>query len=199
MWAGVGGDENVTNPAVVVQAGISASVQNGAQFNESWWEVFPDSGAQHQQDLPLARLAVGDDIYVAVTSNLNNDGYDYFFIENITVDSYNSCTLPTTGNVSDTCNSPGGASLNSDSASGECIVERPSYNNSPLHLAQYQGIGQPTDTLLVSYCTVNGSAIGTINHHDDTMTGSGGNVISKPGPITGNGYEFTCVWHSPGY
>jgi hypothetical protein len=114
IWAGIGGNNKVTSPAVLVQAGVFAEEDIGGQYNESFWEVVPGYSIQ---DLPLCSLSHGNTIYVYVSSNPNNNGQDYFYMQNETANCYNSYSLTNSVDFS-------------DSATGECIVERDEYGAS---------------------------------------------------------------------
>jgi hypothetical protein len=183
MWAGVGGDSLTTSPTVLVQAGVDSSKTCGAcQFNESWWEVWP---YLPEENLPLSRLNVGDQIHALITSNDNNDGQDYFYIENYSANSYNSHTETK-------------SSYFSDSATGECIVERVGqFGTSNLYpLAQFN---PPGNTEQLSSCAIgvqNGGINGVENwhHHYGYIVNSSNKVLASPGPITNYGYDFPVYW-----
>jgi len=150
IWSGVGGDSlYVTQPAVLVQDGIDMSVDNGQQVNTAWWDV--DPGFDGQFITLAGGIHVGDTIDATTTSNYQNDGYDYFSIYNMSTYNYFSCELNTTGgtNFNDClpAGQKGNTAWNSDSASGECIVERPVVNGNPSPLAQFQLPGQASNTL----------------------------------------------------
>jgi hypothetical protein len=191
LWAGVGGDGYVTNSPEVVQAGVDVSVDNNHhQYNESWWEVVPGFA---EQNLPLSKgLHIEDDIYVDVTSNLNNNGQDYFFIENLTTVDYNS-------------HSEFSSQYYSDSATGECIVERVTIGSSLAPLAQFSNRGQPTNTVKLYGCAIraeNSSTtvlIGNLTHHylqiyNDPSNPNNNTLMASVGPIV-NGGDYPVTWH----
>lgn len=129
FWAGVGGDAYVPANSgqgyVLVQAGVDTKVSYGNQYNVSFIEVEPDFGGEW--DLPLCRLNAGDTVLAYVSSNYNDDGYDYFYLGNESANCYNSCYISTgSTTVATTC--VGGQQIrpydNSDSATAECIAER---------------------------------------------------------------------------
>src|SRR5262249_27662511 len=113
LWAGVGGDTDVTGSAsatVLVQAGVSAlppfvatPTPHYAQYNYAWWEVVPYPPSNHPNTLSLS-LNPGEDVIVYVSSNANNNGYDYFFVQNVSRGNYHDCTLRTDSTtVANTC------------------------------------------------------------------------------------------------
>lgn len=210
MWAGVGGDLDVTGgcPAMLVQAGVVVNNTTNP-LRESVWEVIGyDSNCYEigygYQNLPLCRLNSYDYITVHVESNLNNDGYDYFYIGNSTGACYNSCYLRTTNfNITNTCpldgggTSGGSANFNSDSATGECILER--INPPTWPLARFEGVNEAADTVRLYNCQTNSVAIGSQTHHYDQIyqPGSGGTLgalMASCGPIVNN-TDFTVTWH----
>ncbi len=179
IWAGVGGDASFSGNPVLVQSGVNTSIVNGKQYNESFYEVFPGFA---EQNLPLSRLNVGDQVYAE--SNLNNSGYNYFFIENETIDSFNS--IYNYGSFS-------------DSAIGECILERPSVNNAPTPLLEVNpNAGNLRDTETLNSCEVGtnggGNGVGNVAHFYYTMYGDSGDVLAYPGSIYGNGYNYLVYW-----
>jgi hypothetical protein len=187
FWTGVGGDSDFTSPAKVVQAGVTAQVVwNGVQFaqaNTSWWEVYPGYA---EQDLPLGRLDVGDHIHIYAGSNLNNDGYDYFYMQNISYNTYNSYTLYGSANFS-------------DSESGECIAERLKVNGSYAPLAQFSNSGQPANTMKFYSCAIydiqrGGNGIGNLPHHYYYIS-DGTQTLASPGPIVNNGFDYPVIWY----
>lgn len=187
IWAGLGGDADFTSPTVLVQAGVDSSVTCGScQYNESWWEVWPYN---EEQNLPLSRLNSGDDIYITVTSNNSNDGQDYFYIENITANSYSSKTVTIRSYIS-------------DGATGECVLERPGIFGTNQYYALAQFNPQQSNTENISNCAVTGVkggivGIGNQNHDYYTMTSdgtSGGRILAKLGSITNYGYNFPTYW-----
>jgi hypothetical protein len=186
-WAGVGGDGGHTKQGslVLVQAGVQVSVLlGGGQFNKSWVEVYPQVGPH---DLPLCRLNTGDEVYVYVESNLGNDGYDYFYMDNITANCYHSCTVHTNNNsVPDTCGFTGGPGYNSDSGTGECILER----NGRYPVAQWDG-----NHWRQYVCAMNSSPINHLTHDYYSLvnTFSLKKVLVYPGSLDANG-DFDHIW-----
>ncbi len=90
FWAGVGGDGYATGSTVLVQSIISITVVNGQEKVESDIEVAPN--AQPYQ-LPLCQTPkVNDQIYLYTNSNVNNDGYDYFYIRDDNGNNGNGCS-----------------------------------------------------------------------------------------------------------
>lgn len=183
IWAGVGGDPAISGNAVLVQAGVNTSIVNGKQYNMSFYEVYPGFA---EQNLPLSRLNAGDQVYAYAESNLNGSGYNYFFIDNETIGSYNSIY---------------NYGYFSDSAIGECILERPSVNNTPTPLLQVNpNAGSLSNTETLNYCEVGtnggGNGVGNVTHFYYTMYGNSGNVLAYPGPIYGNGYDFLIYWRA---
>jgi hypothetical protein len=98
LWCGLGGDPvgiNPTNPdkgkkqAVLVQAGVDSCLGlscPGGNLNIEhsyvWWEI---ADALVVQPISFSQgIHNGDTIYFYITSNLNKDGFDKFFIRNIT-------------------------------------------------------------------------------------------------------------------
>jgi hypothetical protein len=183
-WTGVGGDSQITSPNVLVQAGVYVQKKSSGQRNVSWVEVYPQVAAYN---LPLCRLDVGDTVDVYVTSNLNNDGYDYFELTNTTASCYNSCTVHTNNTgIHDTCGFSGGSGYNSDSATGECIVERVD----GLPIAQWN---PPGHEWRQHYCDINGTEIGALTHRYYTIVDSTGDTLVYPGSLNSYG-SFNQVW-----
>jgi hypothetical protein len=180
IWAGVGGDTGQTSPAKVVQAGIETQYAPGiGQYNVGWWEVYPGYSQQNF----LGGLNHGDHIHVFVSSNVNNDGYDYFYVQDITQNYYNS--------YKDTASQDF-----SDSATGECIVERPSDDNhQPYPLAEFN---PPGHTEQLSSCEIANSTgtykpIGNWPVYYYTMV-NGNDTLAYPGPITNGGLNYPVYW-----
>ncbi len=183
IWAGVGGDSLTTSNGVLVQAGIDSSKTCGScQYNESWWEVYPYFP---EENLPLSRLNVGDQLHVLITSNDNNDSQDYFYIENYSANSYNSHTETQSNYFS-------------DSATGECIVERPGeYGTSNLY--ELAAFNPPGYTEQLTNCAIgveNGgiNSVGSLHHHYGYIVNSSNKTLASPGAITNNGFDFPVYW-----
>lgn len=184
-WVGVGGDSDFTSPIVLVQAGVDVykACSVCPQYNESFYEVWPNQPTE--QNLPLCRLNTGDQVYAFIDSNDNNNGKDYFYISNVSANCYNSYTIRN-------------SSYFSDSATGECIVERPT-NTSTGGYYQLGDFG----TIHLTGCTIDTNTqvngVGNYPHVYYTMTSDGtskGNVLAYPGSITGGGYDFPVYWRA---
>ncbi|HLI69611.1 MAG TPA: G1 family glutamic endopeptidase [Ktedonobacteraceae bacterium] len=185
IWAGIG---DGSSPFSLVQAGVDSTLNaNGKQSNVSWWEVVsnsPGNTSFPEENLPLAKgLHNGDDIWVYVSSNPSNDGFDLFYIENKTTHDYNSHTLL------------GGQDL-SDSASGECVVERPSIGGGLSSLANF-------GTEAMSQCDlyVDGNAalkpIGDFNSQKMVMVNNKSTYdLDAVSALTG-GQNFTVTYLKP--
>ncbi len=191
-WVGVGGANWVTGGVGLVQAGVDAIAQQGGQFDLSWIEALNSDGSDTGTiGLPLCRLAKGDTIGVYVASNDNNSGYDYFSMMNYSDnDCFASCMLHTSNkSIKDTCGqATGGSQYNSDSATGECIVEK----LGGIDLAQFN---PPGNHLPLSQCKVNGIGIGDQSHQYAIIVSSGlfSHLIAGVGPITG-GQDYSVNW-----
>ena len=174
IWAGVGGDSNHTSPVKLVQAGVGVQrAAFGGQYNTSWWEVAPYNTAQN---LPLSRLNAGDEVFASVSSNYKGDGYDYFFIDNETVSSYNDHYL---------------YSQFSDSATGECIVERPTVGNTLTHLANF-GTEQLNECGM--YSNTQFRWIGAWPHYYYNMY-NGSHQLASVGSISSNNSSYPVHFH----
>jgi hypothetical protein len=124
MWAGVGGDPAYDGGSGgLIQAGVDSSITSSGVYNESWWEMLTPGYSNSEQNLPLCRLRTGDEVYVYVESNYNGSGYNYFYIENDSAACYNSY-YDYSGDFS-------------DSATGECILERPTVGGGFTGLANF--------------------------------------------------------------
>jgi hypothetical protein len=199
IWFGLGGDPDVTGSSVLVQAGVWISQRNGVQYNESFWEVAP--GFKYAQNLPLCRLRAGDLIDVAVQSNLYNDGYDYFYMANVTAGCSNACQLDTTGSrpsYGSCAGVTGSKAYNSDGATGECAIEqlRNLSTGSLIPLAEWGGTGpgESWSNMMLRGCVVNGTAIGSQSHLYEEIQGSSGSIISWPNSIDSTGQNFNVHW-----
>ncbi len=179
IWAGVGGDGTQTSPAKVVQAGVVSTFYPTYQVNEGWWEVYPG----YDEQIFLIDLHSGDHIHVYISSNLNNDGYDYFFVQDITQNYYNTHQDTTSQDFS-------------DSATGECIVERPLDDSGQLDpLAEFNPPGHVEQ---ISSCDIANSTgqyqpIGNWPHYSYTMV-NGSKTLAYPGSITNGGLNFPVTW-----
>lgn len=177
FWAGVGGQTVATNPVMLVQAGVGVQVRQGSGgkwlYNYAWWEVVNNDGTCCTPvTMPLA-IYPGDSISVAVTSNYQNDGYDYFSVCNET---RSACANPVYhyGDFS-------------DSATGECIGEEP---NPPANF----GTENLTGCGIVNNSgTFNG--IGDWPHNYSYLTVSGGTLVSV-GHIDSTGENFPLTYCS---
>jgi hypothetical protein len=182
VWAGVGGDQNYAgNGWVLPQVGVSVNPSGNSQYDESWWEVAPVDNSEI--NLPLKRLNPGDRVYAYVSSNLNNDGYDYFEIENESIDNYNSHTVS-------------GSSYFSDSATGECVVERPSLYGNPVPLAEFDPNGNKTeelDSCEIDNATGYQQSVGNWPHIDYHMF-NGGTQLAYPESLFNGGQDFWVQW-----
>jgi hypothetical protein len=93
FWAGIGGDGHIAGNPVLVQSAIVVSVVNGKRYVETDIEVAPNVKAYN---LPLCKtLGTNDNIYLYAESNVNNDGYDYFYIRDDADGCSNSCYVGT--------------------------------------------------------------------------------------------------------
>jgi hypothetical protein len=182
-WVGLGGEPAVTNSPVLVQAGIDSFMDSsGNQSNKAWIEVadtFPSRDVQFVHGLHR-----GDGIYVYVDSNVNNSGYDRFYIQNRTTHEEYSFSLS-------------GQQYITDGASGECILERLdeslanfgqeklsncslSDRNDPIHLSP---IGSYRTTTKISM-------INNTSSKHSVMAATSGDLDTK-------GQAFVITWHNP--
>jgi hypothetical protein len=187
-WAGVGGNTYVTSNAVLVQAGVD-TWYNG--YRESWVEVEPNLGRSY--NLPLCRLNASDDVVITVNSNYGNNGYDFFSINNVTANCYNSCTVHTDNtSIHDTCGFTGGSSFNSDSATGEIIVER--LNPNPL--AEFSQPGQISGEVKLRNCHVNTFTIGSQTHNfSEIVNSSDTEALAIPNISIPNNTDVIVYWY----
>ncbi len=187
-WVGVGGNGFVTGSLVLVQAGVD-TYANGTR--ESWVEVYPNSGGS--RNLPLCRLNVNDDIVITVDSNYGNNGYDFFSINNVSASCFNSCTVHTNNtSIHDTCGFTGGSSFNSDSATGECIVERLGSNP----LAEFTQTGQISGEVKLVNCHVNTLAIGSQTHNFlEIVNSSDTENLAIPNISLPNNTDVVVFWY----
>jgi hypothetical protein len=112
LWAGVGGDQYFAGQYYeLVQAGVIITVTpGGVQTNEPFWEHYGTTAINLPQNFGFT-IHTGDSVSVEVDSNLQEDGYNYYYVGDNTRGSYNTYTE--SGNFS-------------DSATGECIGEKTS-------------------------------------------------------------------------
>jgi Peptidase A4 family len=185
IWAGVGGEGNVTYPNVLVQAGVNIYMQNGTQHNQTFWEVYPYFGTRN---LSVAGLATGHLLFANVTSNQNNDGEDYFFIKDESNGNIASCYL-STGGPYNSCGPFGNRDYNSDSATGECIAEREPSVYPPL--AEWN---PSNNTLAVSNCQVNNLGINNSGTFFEEIGDDAGYLLAWPNDLGTNG-TFTLTWN----
>jgi hypothetical protein len=184
IWAGIGGDTTFSGNSVLVQAGVVSSVDSaGHQTNESFWEVEPDQGAA--QNLPLQRLAAGDQVYVEADSNAAFSGDNYFYIENDTVGDYNSYT--------DT------ATSFSHSSTAECIVERPTVSGTPTDLANFNTVSLTgcNFTRFNTDGTSDVAGVGAIPHSSYTMYDTSvtpNKQLYSVGSIDSTGENYNITW-----
>jgi hypothetical protein len=173
IWAGVGGDPDYTSALMLVQAGVEIHRATfGGQYNTSFWEIEPYNNGE--QSLPLSRLQAGDHIFALASSSADNDGYNYFYIDNETVNSYNE-HYDYSNHLT-------------DGASGECIVERPKVGSSYTDLANF-------GTEYLNRCdisTVTQSKYMISWPHDYyTMVNAAGTPLATVGSIVNNNYPVT--------
>ncbi len=210
FWVGVGGDSGVTKPNVLVQVGVRMYplYYNGKwiQYAESFWEIV-NSNSQSPpltilpQNLPLCHLHPGDYVYITVESNVNNDGWDYFYINNASAGCSNYCQLDTTGhrgNMGDCGNIKGITSYNSDSASAECVGEQvyDSYFN-PIDLAEWNPNGgvNGKHNLEFDSCEANNQYITPSSPHaySNIVDLNNNHQLTNIGPLDLYG-DFTITW-----
>ncbi|GCF09111.1 G1 family glutamic endopeptidase [Dictyobacter arantiisoli] len=189
VWAGVGGDYSFGGSnAVLPQVGVfsqptcTGSSSASCQYNESFWEIAGPKNDPGQMNLPLSQLNAGDRVYAYVSSNVNNDGDNYFFISNETVNNYNSHM--------DT------SKVFSDSATGECIVERPGFLNGGLYdLADFNtnaGHSIELDNCTIGDRNDNQKGIGNWPHDGMQLWNTSFTyVMAQPGSIFNNGYNYS--------
>lgn len=175
FWAGVGGDNGITSSAVVVQAGVDTQWTGFSQYNVSWWEVAPNIPTE--QNLPLCNLDTGSQVYIFVDSNLYNDGNDYFYIANNSSSCYNSHTDTNHRDFS-------------DSATGECIAERPLQSGNV-----YFGLVDYGSIRFIG-CDINGTPINTQPHiYYNLVSLQTGDTLETVGPVARNNTDYTVYWH----
>jgi peptidase A4-like protein len=123
FWVGVGGvgkyAGTCTNCMELVQAGITSTVTaTGGETTFAWYEVVASKGNINQTKVPIpGGLHHGDKIAVTVSSNYDNKGVDKFYIKDVTTNKHPvHYPISFKGHFS-------------DSATGECIGERPLHTN----------------------------------------------------------------------
>jgi len=142
-WCGIGGDPTTVpggvGKTVLVQAGVDSCLGPGcsgnnsnAQRNYVWWEI---ADALVVQPIRMSQgIHNGDDLYFYMESNVGNSGEDKFYIKNLTTKEPSHTIIvndqgatdngkPYSINRIDSSNST--FQIISDSASVECILERP--------------------------------------------------------------------------
>src|ERR1700690_4244297 len=80
FWAGVGGVGSPSSTALV-QAGVSTEIMPTYRYNYAWYEVVNpscDVNNCYPVNLNLPDVYPGTTLTVYVSSNYENDGYDYF-------------------------------------------------------------------------------------------------------------------------
>ncbi len=196
IWAGVGSRIGTTYPRELVQAGIASFVDasTGTQVNQAFWEVYGDGTTNIEQYFPQSVLSVqtGDLIWVYVTSNVGNNGQDYFIVKDMTTGKSASITL----------NDPNALT---DGAAADCIAEDHlnAQNLSPKPLANF-------GTLTFSSCRVYDKnkphqgwiPIGNEQYNKlDMVRGSTTLATTSelsPGKYPGDGNSFTIIWRNVG-
>jgi hypothetical protein len=186
VWAGVGGSDFVTKNSVLVQAGIFATPNGNSIYYESFYEVDPGTGAA--VNLPLCSLHANNLIYVYVASNPNNDGQDYFYIQNETANCYNDASSTNT-------------SYFSDSATGECIVEREDNGGIYFPLANFGTLtfGESDGCEVYDNSTQVLNGIGNFPHnyyqiYNDPSNPNQNTIMASVGGIYNNGYDYSVKW-----
>ncbi len=180
-WVGIGGEPTVTNSPVLVQAGVDSFMDSSrSQSNEAWIEVadtFPSRDVQF-----LHGLHRGDSIYVYVESNVNNSGYDKFYIQNITTHEGHWFSLP-------------GRQYITDGASGECILERldeplANFGKEKLSSCSLSDAKDPLSPI-GSYPII--AKVNMVSHESSKHFVT----IAIPGNLDMKGQAFVVTWHHP--
>jgi hypothetical protein len=177
FWAGVGGDGR-TSGYHLVQAGVSigVSASNAYSIYAFWEVVWAPHGNIGPRNLNLSRINPGDTIYVYVSSNYVGDpNVDYFFVLDESTNSYGA--YRTAGYIS-------------DSATGECIGERPGNPPSSNYLANF-------GTMWFYGCNIStnsaGKGVGHWPHNYWVAVGS--RQLVYVGAINnGSNYPLTWLW-----
>jgi len=185
IWAGIGGNDYVTPSSVLVQAGVFETPQGNGIYHESFWEV--DPGTSGIQNLPLCSLTAGNVVYVYVSSNPDNNGQDYFYMQNETANCYNSY-------------STGNKSYISDSATGECIVER-EINIEAYPLADFgtATFDHSDGCEMFDNSTQVLNGIGNFPHnylqiYNDPSNPNSNTIMASVGSIYNYGYDYSVYW-----
>ena len=99
-------------PARLHSVSPCVDASTGIQVNKAFWEVYGEGTTNIEQYFPQSVLSVqtGDLIWVYVTSNVGNNGQDYFIVKDIT----------TSKSASTTLNDPNAIT---DGAAAECIAD----------------------------------------------------------------------------
>jgi len=142
-WCGLGGDPSIipggVGKAVLVQAGVDSCLGPGCpggnsnvQHNYVWWEI---ADALVVQPVRFSKgIHNGDDLYFYMESNVGNSGQDKFYIKNLTTKEPSHTIIINDQGATDngkpiSINTIGSGNskipITSDSASMECILERP--------------------------------------------------------------------------
>jgi hypothetical protein len=196
IWAGVGSRIGTIKPRELVQAGVVSSIDStkSAQVNRAFWEIYGDGKSNSEQYFPPSVLSVhtGDHIEVYVTSNVNNNGQDYFLITDTT----------TKKSALEVFNSPNAIA---DGAAADCITEA--------HLSTSTLLPKP----LANFGTVKFTSCSAYNKNkpeqrcipisqgqynkldmirDSTLIASTSALL--PGKKPGDGNLFTITWHNRG-
>jgi hypothetical protein len=139
-WCGLGGDPSVLPgniTPVLVQAGFESCLGNSCigsdsnvQQNSAWWEI---ADALVVQTVHFAKkIHPGDDMYFYIESNNRSGPQDIFYLSNLTTKEAHKIIINLQGATNDgrpykinTAGLNGTLRLISDSATVECIIERP--------------------------------------------------------------------------
>jgi hypothetical protein len=191
VWVGLGGDGQYlnSNSVVLPQIGVDSTASGSDscgnhQYNESWWEL-AEAGDTGATNLPLTRLCAGDRIYIYVSSNLQNDGENYYYIENMTTGDFNPYTPPTKQDFS-------------DGATGECVQERLGDGTAPVAQPN-PNAGSAANTIEIDNCDINNlndtpNGVGNWPHFAYQITNSSGQALVTPQPLFNSGQNFLFQW-----
>jgi hypothetical protein len=182
FWAGVGGQSLVVGGTYgLVQAGVVIQVKQSSSggvwlYNEAFWEFVSNGpGSNTAQPIALA-IYPGDSIEVFVSSNFQNDGYDYIQLCN---------------NTRGTCSNPVYVYGDfSDSASGECIGEEPGLSPANFGTEELSGcyIENNSGTL---------QGVGDWPHNYSYISNSSGtSTLVAVGSIDSSGADFPLFYCS---
>jgi hypothetical protein len=213
IWAGVGGDNTAVNlkvhTAVLVQAGVLTTVVSGQQVNRMFFQIVSSQSSNSPYSLPVefmtaCQVNAHDHIYVDVQSNLNNNGWDYFHVQDLTTPSsgcVQQCSIDTTGtrgNMGAACpiGIIGRTSYNSDSATGECVIEHVQGGSYPL--AEWTGgNNEGTHNLRLYGCSLNQTYVIAQTHAYSNISHNGQNsgcpCLTQVEPLDSSG-DFTVTW-----